>query len=285
MPELPDLLYIRDYLRKEIVGKTIASATVEQPVVIRLCIPGPLESVIAGKRIDAVNFRGPFLRFQLAERIEMIVNLMLAGSLQHQRAGDKAAGYGCCSFHLDDGTRLNLCDEKRMAKLYVTRAGEYSLIPKYSSRGVDVLSSAFTPDVFRTLAAKHARKQVRVFVNDQSILSAIGNAYADEILFDARIHPKTFVGKLGTEDLERLFASIVSVLHWGASEVARARKGIHVKVRDHMKVRNRHGEKCYRCGATVRREGVRGHDVYFCPSCQQATRKLFIDWKTTRGPS
>ena len=102
---------------------------------------------------------------------------------------------------------------------------------------------------------------------------------ADEILFDAKIHPKTFVYKLPPQEIEQLYNSVLSVMKWGIQKVETAAQPIHVKVREHMKVRNRKGEPCPQCGTTIRREGVRGHDVFFCPTCQPATRRLFIDWK------
>jgi formamidopyrimidine-DNA glycosylase len=117
-------------------------------------------------------------------------------------------------------------------------------------------------------------------INDHTVLSAIGNAYADEILFEARIHPKTFSARLSKEETDRLFVAIGSVMTWGTKKVEEAARPIHVKVREHLKVRNRRGEPCPRCGTTIRREGVRGHDTFFCPSCQPASRKLFIDWRT-----
>jgi ribosomal protein S13 len=168
--------------------------------------------------------------------------------------------------------------KEKMAKLYVIPRGGYVSIPKYTEQGVDILSPGFTRDVFKQLAQQHSRKQVRVFINDHTALSSIGNAYADEILFDAQIHPKTFTRNLGDNDLDRLYSSILSVMAWGTREIEKAAQPIHVKVRDHMKVRNRRGEPCSRCGNTIRREGVHGHDVFFCPICQPASRKLFIDW-------
>jgi formamidopyrimidine-DNA glycosylase len=73
---------------------------------------------------------------------------------------------------------------------------------------------------------------------------------------------------------------------WAVDEVRRAGQPIHIKVRDHLRVRNRHGEPCPRCGTTIRREGVRGYDVFYCPSCQPPTRRHFIDWRPeARGPT
>ncbi|HET6272513.1 MAG TPA: DNA-formamidopyrimidine glycosylase family protein [Bacteroidota bacterium] len=282
MPELPDLVYIRKHLAQEIVHSAIAQVTIREPIVLRVAIDMPFEATLIGSEITAVDVHGPFLRFGLSRSVELILNLMLAGKLQLQGGDEKPFGHLCVALHLSSGQRLNLCDDQKMAKVYVVRSDDYRQIPRYREQGVDILSPEFTPDRFRNLAKQNSRKQVRVFINDQSILSAIGNAYADEILFEAGIHPKTFVNKLSAEELQRLYEAIINVIKWGIEKVEAAHQPIHVKVRDHMRVRNRRGEPCPRCGTTIRREGVRGHDVFFCPSCQPASRKMFIDWKRTQ---
>ncbi len=280
MPELPDLLYIKTHLEENIQGKVITETLVQQPVVLRVAVPRSFDDALSNRTINTIGLRGPFLWFQLSHNLDIILNLMLAGRLQHQRQGDKPEGHLCCSLVLHDGSRLNLCDDEHMAKLYVVPHGDYSAVPRFSNQGIDILSPGFTRARFGELLAAHSRKQVRVFINDHTILSAIGNAYADEILFEARIHPKTFTGKLSPEEQDRLHTAIPSVMQWGHQHVLNAGQPIHKKVRDHMRVRNRHGEPCPRCGTTIRREGVRGYDVYFCPKCQPAGRKLFIDWTT-----
>ena len=278
MPELPDLVYIASHLNSATVGRTIVEVQVKQPIVIRDTLDIPFDVALIGKIISSVTVHGPFLTFGFTEGIELVINLMRAGGLQHQFPHEKPEGYFCFGLSLNDGTRLNLGDEQRMAKAYLIRRGLYQLIPKYATQGIDIRSPEFTPDEFRRLASASKRKQVRVFINDHTILSAIGNAYADEILFEAGIHPKTFVGKLTPDDIDTLFHSILHVMKWGIEKVTAAHRPIHVKVRDHVRVRNRKGKPCPRCGTTIRREGVRGHDVFFCPRCQPATRELFINW-------
>ncbi len=278
MPELPDLLYIQKYLRKEVCSRTIVAAEVKHSIVLRVALEQPFEEAVLNKRINACELHGPFLRFEISGNLDLITNLMLAGKLQHQRPRDRVEGHLCFSLTLDNGSKLNLCDEQKRAKAYLVTYGDYVGIPKYREQGVDISGSGFTVQVFRDLAVKHSRKQVRVFINDHTIFSSIGNAYADEIQFDAHIHPKTFVARLSEKEIEQLYHSIISVMKWGIEKVEAAAQPIHVKVREHMKVRNRKGEPCPRCGTTVRREGVRGFDVFFCPACQPASRKLFIDW-------
>lgn len=285
MPELPDLLYITTYLQKTVAGRNIREVIVKKPVVLRVATNTVFETSVTGCTIESVGTHGPFIRVGLrhsgpgGENLDLILNLMLAGALQHQKVNEKAMGHLCMSLLLDDASRLNLCDERLMAKAYLVYRGEYTRIPKYLEQGIDVRSPALMRARFLELAARHKRKQVRVFINDHTILSAIGNAYADEILFDAKIHPKTFTGALSPGQLATLHTSIRTVLQWGIQSVEKAARPIHEKVREHMKVRGRKGEPCPKCGTTIRREGVRGHDVFFCPSCQPATRKLFIDWR------
>ncbi len=280
MPELPDLLYIRTYLQREVQGATITEAAVRQPVVLRVAIDQPFQQLVRDRTINTIGLHGPFLRFELSGSVDLILNLMLAGRLQHQRPGARPEGHLCCSLILHDRSRLNLCDPDKMAKLYAVGHGDYASVPKYREQGVDIRSPFFTLEAFRELARQNARRQVRVFLNDHTVLSSIGNAYADEILFDAQIHPKTFVSRLSPEFLERLYSSIRSVMDWGIQKVEEAAQPIHVKVRDHLKVRNRKGEPCVRCGTTIRREGVRGYDVFFCPTCQPPSRTLFITWNS-----
>ena len=283
MPELPDLLYIQKRLAEGITGRSITSLEVKQTVLLRNMLDVPLEGVFPGLTVREVGHHGPFLRIGLSGEIDIVMNLMLAGRLQHRRKGEKPLGHLCIAWTLDDGSALRLCDEQKMAKLYVCRSGDVNAVPRYRTQGVDILSPAFTQEKFRELIAANSRRQVRVVINDHTVFSAVGNAYADEILFEARIHPKTVTGRLSDEERRRLYAAIGAVMTWGAAMVEGAAQPIHVKVREHMKVRNRKGEPCPRCGTTIRREGVRGYDTFFCPSCQPPSRKLFIDWRNAPG--
>ncbi len=278
MPELPDLLSICTYLNARVAGHTILGVKIGQPVVIRSLVNAPFASALEGKRFREIRLHGPFLHVLLSDDHELIINLMLGGRLRHAHPGEKPGGHLCLSLLLDDETVLHLSDREKMAKVYLTSGGRYAQIPRFSAQGIDVLSPGFTVEIFRDLAARHRRKQVRVFLNDQTILSAIGNAYADEILFEARIHPKTLVARLDGPALAELHRAIRAVLEWGIREVERAGAPIQEKIRSHLRVRNRKGEPCPRCGTTIRREGVRGHDVFFCPRCQPPTRPHFIDW-------
>lgn len=279
MPELPDLEYIVKNLAPRVEGRRISEVTIREPIVIRMLLPnaGGFADALPGRTIQGLHRRGPFLVFPLSAGAELIVHCMLAGRLQICGPRDKAVPSLSFTLALDSGEVLRYGDEKKMGKVYLTAAGTYDAIPGFREQGVDILSSEFTPELFETLI-KGRRHQARVFIMDQSALSAIGNAYADEILFDARIHPKTPCSSLSPEQRRALYQSIRSVMAWGIAEVQKAAQPIEVKVRDHVKVRNRKDEPCPVCGTKIRRAGVLGYDSFFCPHCQAASRPQRIPW-------
>jgi formamidopyrimidine-DNA glycosylase len=282
VPELPDLVHIVKALGPELEGRRVARAAVKEPIVLRVLLPGSFGELLEGAAFAGLERHGPFLRFPLdrpgaAPPLDLVMHLMLAGRLRLAARGEKALPATAFSLELDDGRILYYGDEKKMGKAYLCDRGRFEAIPGYLTQGVDVVSPNFTYEAFSALAAKK-RCQARVFIMDQSSLSAIGNAYADEVLFEARIHPKAPCYALGEAERRALYDAIRSVLAWGIEEVERSGAPLEDKVRGHMKVRGRAGEKCPRCGATIRKAGVLGFDSFFCPICQPDRTGRGLDW-------
>jgi formamidopyrimidine-DNA glycosylase len=250
--------------------------TVKEPIVIRMLRPGSFKETLRGAVFSSVSRRGPFLCFALGQT-DLIIHPMLAGRLLLGSPADRRLPHLAFILRLDNGACLRYLDEKKMGKVYVTEAGHHDGIPGYREQGLDITSAAFSRQAFEELI-RGRRQQARVFLMDQTALSAIGNAYADEILFSAGIHPKTPCNRLSVEERGRLYESVRSVISWGISEVEKAGQPIDVKVRGHMRVRNRKDEPCPVCGTTIRRTGVLGYDSFFCPRCQPAVRKQQIPW-------
>jgi formamidopyrimidine-DNA glycosylase len=284
MPELPDLVHIVKALGPEIEGRRIRRATLKNPIVLRVLVPGSFPDLVAGKAIRGLERRGPFLhaRLESGERpgeagLDLVMHLMLAGRLKLAGKGEKGLPATAFGIELEDGRILYYGDDKSMGKVYLCPAGSFESIPGYLSQGVDIVSPNFTFEAFAALIAKK-RCQARVFIMDQTALSAVGNAYADEILFEAGIHPKAPCYALPPEKKRALYDAVVSVIAWGIDEVEKAGKPLEEKVRGHMRVRNRGGEKCPRCGATIRKAGVLGFDAFFCPACQPDITGRGLDW-------
>jgi formamidopyrimidine-DNA glycosylase len=276
MPELPDLVHIEKVLRASLPGDTVTAVSVREPVVLRVAVPGGFSEALTGRKVEGVRRHGPFLVLELPP-YELIVHFMLAGRFRLEEGPSRAIRELCFTLGFESGRTLAYLDDKRMGKVYLVPKGEYSGIPGFSTQGLDVLSPAFTLEAFRRLLAGR-RQQARVFLMDQAALSAIGNAYADEILFAARLHPKTPCHLLSPERVEGLYRAVREVLAWGIEQVESAGEALEVKVRGHMKVRGRLGQPCPVCGTTIRRVGVLGYDAFFCPRCQPAVRRSAIPW-------
>jgi formamidopyrimidine-DNA glycosylase len=281
VPELPDLVHVERVLAGALAGERIAAARTGDPTVLRVMIPEPFPATLDGRTLAEVRRRGHFMRFALSGDVVLVINAMLVGKYRLLEAGDAAREKDPVALGLaltfEGGRELRYIDDKRMGKVYVARAADEGAIPVYGALGIEVLSPELDGERFRALA-RGRRDQVRSFLMDKRTLASIGNAYADEILFHARIHPKTLVSKLGPEELGRLHLSLREVLARAIDEIEKRNMPVEVKVRDFLAVRGRDGKPCPVCGTTIRAVRVGDGDACFCPSCQPATRRLFVDW-------
>lgn len=290
MPERPDLEYVVPILARELRGQTIVSVTVAKPVVLRMTVVGTPTEVWTGMTFGAVQRRGHFVVFDLdraeatdstatGQTAQLVVSPMLAGRFTLLTTSQRARKDVAVSWDLSDGRRLCYRDDEQMGKVYAIEQGAWQEVPGLSNIGVDVLDdTTFTLERFMQMAAKR-RDQVRVFLMDKTAIDSLGNAYADEVLWEAEVHPKTFVRKLSPDALESLHRAIVKVLSEAREEIAHRQPALDEKVRDFLKVRNKHGQPCPRCGTKIRRAGVRGYDAFFCPRCQRDSRgSSIVDW-------
>jgi formamidopyrimidine-DNA glycosylase len=287
MPELPDLVRVERVLRQVMVGKRVTAARLGDPTVLRVMVPEAFPAILLGGVVSSVDRRGHFMRFAFLrpgndDELVLVVNAMLVGRYKvlgtDEAAREKdptALGFALV---LDGGSELRYIDDKRMGKVYVAHAADEARIPVYAELGVDVLSPHFDRPRFQTLA-RQRRDQVRMFLMDKRALASIGNAYADEILFAARIHPKTFMRQLTDVDLDRLFGAIGQVLRHAVAVIQSREQPVEVKVRDFLAVRGRDGKPCPVCGTTIRAVRVGDGDACFCPTCQPTTRRLFVNWE------
>jgi formamidopyrimidine-DNA glycosylase len=280
VPELPDLVHVEDVLCRVVVGKRITAARTGDPLVLRVMVREPFPEVLVGRRLEEVRRRGHFLRFALEGGLVVVVNAMLVGKykLVEATSGAKKDPVSLgLALVFEGGPELQYLDDRRMGKVYVVPAAEEAQIPVYGKLGLDPISPTFTREAFGALIAKR-RDQVRRFVMDKSALASIGNAYADEILFAARLHPKTFCNKLAPAEIDALYAAIPRVLGDAIAEIRRRDEPIEIKVRDFLAVRGHDGQPCRVCGTKIRAVRVGDADACFCPTCQPTGRKLFVDF-------
>ena len=278
MPEIPDLIYLKNKLGLILQGAKISKVTVHHPLVLRIIEGEGFEEELEGSAVKGLRQRGPFFVIECG-RYEVIINFMLTGRLRLDMKKPRIKKSLCFTFECDSAAEdrtffLSYTDIKHMGKVYLTTQGNYSQIPMFLEQGIPLLSDEFTLEYF-TQNIRRTRRQVRLFIMDKKIISSIGNAYADEVLFDAKIHPKIPCSKLSDQQIKMLYKSIKSVHIWAIEEIARQNNPIEKEYRGHLKVRNKKGEPCPECGWAIRRTQVNGYDTFYCPQCQPGAKSIF----------
>ena len=262
-------------LQSEIQNAQVGRLERFNPVVVMVLLTAPGEVILPGKTLLKRHRHGQFVVCTFADEHLLVVHPMLAGRFLLTKESIPKSAANCFSVRFSNDKILTYQDNKQMGKVYVLGSAACAKIPRFTTQGPDVISSEFTREYFLDKITRN-RKQVRVFLMHQETISAIGNAYADEILFHAGIHPKTFCYQLSDTQKNGLYDSILAVIKWGINAVKTAKRPLQEKVRGHVRVRNRQGQPCPKCGSKIRRAGVRGYDAFFCPKCQPPAREQFI---------
>jgi len=281
MPERPDLEYVVPRLHQALVGRRITSVHPGNPVVQRLTVPGGLD-VLDGAQFQDITRRSNTVCFHMDGDVDLVVAPMLAGRFQLTTPTRKRTKDTVLALDLDDSTTLWVRDKVNMGRVVTLPSRQWEKTPGLPHVGIDVLGPEFTLQALKKLAKK-ARNQVKLFLLDKALFDSFGNAYADETLFAAKIHPKTRVNELDDDALARLHAAIIDTLQSAIDHIVTAQPKLENKLRDFLNVRNRKGEPCPVCGTAIRAAGVRGYDAFFCPSCQPDTKgRGFVDWRKAR---
>ena len=266
MPEAPELEVVREFLTERIVGETIARAEVIKPSVLRP-LAASLVPDVEGRAVTGLERKGKFLVFDLSGDRMLVVNPMLTGGFQYCLPSERIFKKTCLLFELSNGRQLRYLDDKQMGRVYYLNAGQVAQVPQLTTQGPDAMAPMHLEE-FRERLAKF-RGEIKGVLTRGRVVSGIGNAYADEVLFEAEIYPYRKCGQLSEDELRRLHAAITSVLADAVRSV-RERTGdrIHVKNRDFLKVHNRGGEPCPRCGNKISEVTANRRITSYCRRCQ-----------------
>ncbi|MBI2860492.1 MAG: bifunctional DNA-formamidopyrimidine glycosylase/DNA-(apurinic or apyrimidinic site) lyase [Chloroflexi bacterium] len=270
MPELPEVETIKNELEPFVVGRKITGVKLLWPGMVSRPSPDEFVSRLRSRNIAGISRRGKYLILGLSGGDALVMHLRMTGTLLVNPNSSPPSAYTRAVFHLDDGTEVYFQDLRKLGKLWLVEDAR-AVVGKL---GPEPLDDAFTPDVLKQLLNARTAP-IKAILVDQSVIAGIGNMYADEALFEARIHPLRPAGSLNQEEMERLHRAIRRILlaaigDKGASVLNYFRPGgmpgmAHVQ----FKVAHRRGQPCPACGATIQRIPVRNRGSYFCPRCQQ----------------
>jgi len=277
MPELPEVETIRRQLEPEVRGATIAELEVLDPRWTRPVAPEEVSGPVAGRRIEALGRRGKYLLLRLDGGDTLVMHLRMTGNLLLTEHGQPDQAYLRARIRLGDGRELRFTDARRFGEAFLL--GAEALEERFRGRlGVEPLSKEFTTEELGRTASG-SRAPLKSFLLDQARLAGVGNIYADEALFRARLHPLSPAGSMREEHLGALRDGVIEALSAGLDgggasiDDYRDARGERGSMQDEFLVHRREGEPCPRCGETIRRIVVGGRSTYYCPGCQVRLRR------------
>lgn len=280
IPELPEVETVRRELEPWLVGRHIQGAELIDavPHVKYANLPN-----CVGQRIEAVNRRGKFLLLPLDDGDELIIHLGMTGIV----TGEKPEKHVRVHLELskpkkatkDAGSNdLYFQDTRRFGRFLVVKQGEYKSLPTLHNMGVEPISEDFTDKVFKD-ALQKSSTAVKTYLLSQKPVAGVGNIYADEALWQTKIHPLTPSNKVPTKKIPLLRQAIVEILKKSIEaqgttlndyRTVNGEVGAYIS---ELKAYGHDGEACERCGVIIEKIVVGGRGTHFCPACQKVPTK------------
>lgn len=267
MPELPEVETIKNELAPHVAGRFIIGAVVYDDKLVRPDSVGEFCHQVLGQQVTSLTRRGKYLMFQLSSGKVLIAHLRMTGSLVINSADER---YARAVLQFDNGEQLAFVDRRRLGVMWLAKS-EDEVVGKL---GIEPLTAEFTAGMLAK-RLKGRQAPIKAVLLDQSIVAGIGNMYADEALFAAKIHPLKKAGDLSSLEVRNLHKAIVNVLQTavankGASVDTYKRPGGEPGTAHHeFNVAHRRGETCRVCRSAIERIAIRNRGSYFCPKCQK----------------
>jgi len=292
MPELPEVETVARGLQSSVAGRRILAVTLRKTDFIDN--PAAIERELPGRQIARIERFGKFMLLQLAaapaqsppaswpsensppvEPIAeaLLVHLGMTGHLAPHFPEQPLTKHTHVTFVLDDGRELRYTDARRFGRMaYLTGAALASELERFGADPLLVTKEDFAQRI------RSSRSRIKALLLDQSVLRGVGNIYADEALWKAKIHPAKIGARLAGQEVESLRKELRKILlkaielrGSSISDFVDA-GGVPGDYQQHHKVYGREGRNCFRCGTKIRRIIVAGRSSHFCPHCQPTPR-------------
>jgi formamidopyrimidine-DNA glycosylase len=274
VPELPEVETIRAQLAPNLEGRRLERVRIVDP---RLTRPEPPEAIAAsleGERIAQVKRRGKYLIFAFESGRHLLVHLRMTGNVEHPaRGGLEADPHRRAVVRLDDGSDVAYRDVRRFGTWTLLESGELDDYFAVRRLGAEPLERGFSTR-FLAEALAGRRAPVKAALLDQRAAAGVGNIYADEALWRARIHPLRPASSLSPGEVSRLRKGVRDALEMGIARQGatlrdyRDPAGKAGSMQDELKVYGREGEPCHRCGTPIEKIRAAGRGTWFCSHCQ-----------------
>ena len=274
MPELPEVETIRMRLAPALTGRRFERVRILDPRLTRPESPDAVADALQGERVAAVTRRGKYLVVGFESGRHLLIHLRMTGNVLHPAPeGAERHPHVRATVTLDDGSNIVYRDVRRFGTWELLEPGELEHYFEARRLGREPLERAFTSAALgKALAGRKA--PVKAALLDQRAAAGIGNIYADEALWYARIHPLTPAGKLDAGQIAALRKGVRKALELGVARQGatlrdyRGADGRSGRMQQEFRVYGRAGEPCPRCGTPVEKIRAGGRGTWFCPTCQ-----------------
>ena len=278
MPELPEVETIKNDLRAATIGRRIERAEVRDSRVVRHTVNSGFDHAIAGERIADVGRRAKYLLFRLSSGRYLVIQLLITGQLLLADSDEPLRRATRLILHLDDGRQLRLVDNSHLARVHLVEPDELDSKLHMDELGPEPLGAEFTPErLVELLRGRGAT--IKSLLLDQHVVAGLGNIYADEVLFKARLHPAEPAKNLSPDQIRQLYRAIRETLREAIAYRgtttrnyldASGRKGGYQR---RLLVFRRQGQPCEGCPGQVQKITVAGRQTFICPSCQILSKR------------
>jgi formamidopyrimidine-DNA glycosylase len=272
MPELPEVETIRRDLEKKVKGKKIKEVIIKERKLIKSPSPEKFKKGVEGRKFNTFKRRGKFLIISLDSGKRLVIHLKLTGVLIHCPESAPLLKHTHIIFLFPDKTHLRFNDLRKFGELYLVDSEEE--VKGIRGLGPGPLGKEFTRSIFQKMLSQKKTK-IKPSLMDQKFLAGVGNIYASESLYKAKIHPQRVASTLDLEEVGKLYKSLREILkeaikYRGTS--VDSYRDVKDKKGDYearLKVYGREGKPCYNCGKPIRRIELGGRGTFFCPNCQK----------------
>ena len=287
MPELPEVEVVRRGLEQWVAGRTVAAVEVHHPRAVRRHLEGVdhFRAALTGRTLTAAHRRGKYLWLPLAEPDgapsgrALVAHLGMSGQLLVEKASQPDEIHLRARFTFTDGGRqLRFVDQRTFGGLAVEEADGAGIPPRLAHIAIDPLDLAFDVDAF-SAALRRRHTEVKRALLDQTLIGGVGNIYADEALWRARLHGARPTDKLTRGQVEDLLSGVRDVLGEALAQGGTSFDSLYVDVNGQsgyfsrfLAVYGQEDRPCPRCGTPIRRESFMNRSSYSCPQCQPRPR-------------
>jgi formamidopyrimidine-DNA glycosylase len=271
MPELPEVETIKNDLIKLVLFKTIERVEIFSEDIIKYPEVSLFKEKIKDCKIRDIMRRGKYLIFNLSSLEELVIHLKLTGQIIYREKFSKEK-FTKIIFYLKESGLLYFNDKRGFAEIYLIPQKNYDLIPGLKNLGVEPFSNEFTYEVFEKIV-KNSSSNIKSLLIDQEKIAGVGNIYANESLFLARINPKRISHTLTSGEIQELYRNLLSVLKKAIKE-----RGTSIDTYVDLKgnkgnfkpiVYGNEGIPCPNCGTAIKKININSRPTYFCQKCQR----------------